>query len=327
MWSCAILHPWWISKSRVHACSPAQLLSMIAHCDTCEIALRSLLLGFTITGLVTSMRLNRCFQFTGPRSPVTLYPPDWSRKLQHTVRASTSARKELMLSGQSQPKARARKERTKEKRARRARGLSHLRVDCTAASGRSKGKQRGEQTFPCKACRQTMIMSCSSCDAASFPLRLPSGPPEPEGCSRRLQQRWASKLTFWKIVQVGASELLYSSKWHGSQRHFASVSSGTAHHAAEDVLLRQLWRKAKFERELVKNARFQDGYCRIFKSPSQVPLCASLVAEPNDDTFVDMLTALPQVDADFYAKEANCIYWTGTSRAIQSELEEQFVKI
>ena len=37
-----------------------------------------------------------------------------------------------------------------------------------------------------------------------------------------------------------------------------------------------------------------------------------------------MLTALPQVEADFYAKEANCIDWTGKTRVIQSELEEQY---
>ena len=136
------------------------------------------------------------------------------------------------------------------------------------------------------------------CDAANFPLRLPSCPPEPEGRSRRLQQRWAAKLALWKIVcrWVHFLTFLYSSKWHGSQRHVASVSSGTAHHADEDVLLRQLWRTAKLEREgrhqyradagtggrsaaaeLVKNAQFQDGYCRILKSPSQVPLRASLV--------------------------------------------------
>ena len=190
-----------------------------------------------------------------------------------------------------------------------------------------------------------LLQGYLGCDAASFPLRLPSCPPEPEGRSRRLRQRWASKLALWKIVcrWVHFLNFLYSSKWHGSQRHVASVSSGTAHHAAEDVLLRQLWRKAKLEREgrrqyradagtggrsaaaeLVKNARFQDGYWRILKSPSQVPLRASLVAEPNDDTFVDMLTALPQVEADFYAKEANCIDWTGKSRVIQSELEEQY---
>ena len=179
------------------------------------------------------------------------------------------------------------------------------------------------------------------CDAESFPLRPPSCPPEPEGRSRRLRQRWATKLALWKIAcsWVHFLNFLYSSEWHGSQRHFASDSSGNAHHAAEDVLLRQLWRKAKLEREgcrqyradagtggrsaaaeLVKNARFQDGYCRILKSPSQVPLCASRVAEPNDDTFVDMLTALPQVEADFCAKDANCIDWTGKSRVIQSEL-------
>ena len=55
-----------------------------------------------------------------------------------------------------------------------------------------------------------------------------------------------------------------------------------------------------------------------------MPLRASLVAEPNNDTFVDMLTGLPQVEADFYAKEANCIDWTGKSRVIQSDLEEQY---
>ena len=75
----------------------------------------------------------------------------------------------------------------------------------------------------------------------------------------------------------------------------------------EAFLLRQLWRKAKLEREcrrqyradagaggrsaaaeLVKNARFQDDYCWILKPPSQAPLFASHVdgIPPNGSGFL-----------------------------------------
>ncbi|CAE7400933.1 unnamed protein product, partial [Symbiodinium sp. CCMP2456] len=246
--------------------SPAQVLSMIGQCDTCEIALRR---------LASWIHEKRTGDKDAAQSMLAVKPSSF---------ASDIAPSWLV----------------------------------TEASTYSQSEYKR------KACHQTMIMSCCSAILGVMQQAFL--------CVHLHARPWVHFLNF-----------LYSSKWHGSQRHFASDSSGNAPHAAEDVLLRQLWRKAKLEREgrrqyradagtggrsaaaeLVKNARFQDGYCRILKSPSQVPLCASRVAEPNDDTFVDMLTALPQVEADFYAKEGNCIDWTGKSRVIQSELEEQY---
>ncbi|CAE7878679.1 unnamed protein product, partial [Symbiodinium necroappetens] len=237
--------------------SPAQVLSMIGQCDTCEIALRR---------LASWIHEKRTGDKDAAQSMLAVKPSSFASDIAPSwlvTEASTYSQSEYKR------KERARAQWTE--------------------STKGKGKKGELPTHDYE-----LLQRYLGCDAASFPLQ------------------------------------------------FASVSSGTAHHAAEDVLLRQLWRKAKLEREgrrqyradagtsgrsaaaELVNARFQNGYCRILKSPSQVPLRASLVAEPNDDTFVDMLTALPQVEADFYAQEANCIDWTGKSRVIQNELEEQY---
>ena len=181
--------------------------------------------------------------------------------------------------------------------------------------------------------------------AAVFPLSTPTCPPWPRSTSSRLRKRWKEKLVLWKLVcrWIALLNSLYSSKLQETKRHLQarSLSSGSGGH--QEALLRRLWDLAKVCREgrrlerevsesggqsaavkLVKSAVVDNGYARVSKKVSQVPLQAELVAEPSNTQVVNMLAALPRSEAEFYSQEDRCIVLQGKSREIQSEVEEQF---
>ena len=76
---------------------------------------------------------------------------------------------------------------------------------------------------------------------------------------------------------------------------------------------------------LVKGSELRnDGYIRLRKTVPQVPLIAAALDEPQDDDTVEMLTALPHYEADYYAEEARVVDNTAKASAIFSELEVQY---
>ena len=76
--------------------------------------------------------------------------------------------------------------------------------------------------------------------------------------------------------------------------------------------------------ELVKSS-FVGAYSRELSTrSSHEVLAANAVDEPTDTVIVDMLSALPEEDAAFYADEANVIDYEGKSDALFKELEDRY---
>ena len=75
---------------------------------------------------------------------------------------------------------------------------------------------------------------------------------------------------------------------------------------------------------LTKEGVGADGYARVSKSTPMVPLLASLLDEPLDESCVDMLLALPPDEAWYYTKEEHLLELSCKSRVIMQEIESHY---
>ena len=74
--------------------------------------------------------------------------------------------------------------------------------------------------------------------------------------------------------------------------------------------------------QLLKQPLDDLGYLKS-SSVKQVPLIAARVVEPSTSRCIDLLDALPEEDAQFYAHEANVVETYGKSAALFREIESK----
>ena len=108
----------------------------------------------------------------------------------------------------------------------------------------------------------------------------------------------------------------------------------SAHQSAHALVLSEASRLARARRDAPTGALAISGivkhksigvYGQRGTAVTQVPLKAATIDEPlSDEHTVDMLSALPSDESEFYAHENNVIDWEGKSLEIFRELESHY---
>ena len=168
---------------------------------------------------------------------------------------------------------------------------------------------------------------------------FPSKPAASGSSSHRIRQRCKQRRNLWRTVSslVEAVNAMAAGGVHGRQHQTSNgQDSNFSISEARVQAERHLWQlgmAAAKERRGFDRTGAQavsalckvqvDSYGHMTKNAhNQVPLLADAIAEPQDNHYLDMLSALPPTEAQFYSKEANVVSWCGKSKVLLKDLEQ-----
>ena len=153
------------------------------------------------------------------------------------------------------------------------------------------------------------------------PLPPLDKPVKSSSSSARLRQRFKKRVEVWRLANslitlVNALDSGSLTIAH-QQEHFREASSSRVSAAQSAVIGRLLGEAQQFARDrrlldlgtgdqsatlrLVKSAKLMEGYARVDRTHSQVPLIAEAIVEPANNDVVQMLDALPEGEARYYS--------------------------
>ena len=165
-------------------------------------------------------------------------------------------------------------------------------------------------------------------DRRVFPVAIPPRPTPSASPSPRVRQRFKQSLRVWRAAagQVHAMNMMY-----GRPNRMYHDRGAEHIHPDTAAVHEQVWKEAlswgkqlaearrsfcstgvQSARELLKATG--EEYVLLRSRLSQVQFLADAIDEPEDNVGVDILTALPPGEAEWYASEQNVVDWTGKSQ-------------
>ena len=174
-----------------------------------------------------------------------------------------------------------------------------------------------------------------------FPIPPLEPPKRPQSDSSRLRQRWGQKRSVWHLAlnYITSINLLHGGVCTGPTPRRSMTGASPRMRAAwtrvHCCALREASRLCRARRGcdltgaesmalLTRRDTVLPYGCRRRTVVPQVPLSALAVDEPKDDFIVDMLDALDDAEARYYAEERNVISFEGKSQLQMAELEEHY---
>lgn len=180
-----------------------------------------------------------------------------------------------------------------------------------------------------------------------LPLPLPDKPVKSPSKSSRLRTRFERRLKVWRVAVklIGTINLLHNGNLQQTRGPVDWACDSVVRSAQQVSVNSLLCESAKFVRsrrgllltgdfeadfneavkKLVKTATSSNGYSRISRAPPQVPMQASIIAEPPEDhRGIDILEVLPPRDSYYYSEEKHVVDYAGKSRVVLQELYDQY---